>query len=108
MILSYTSGPGPFQLGYSVTRQTGSHLRLTTYEQGEHHLTIPPHSPLRLAVLIFLLTQNPELNTQNFFTRLAPTFHIPHFAFHILSPTANSELKTQNSELASFCPSRSL
>ena len=29
------------KLGYSVTRQTGSHLRLTTYEHGEHHLTIP-------------------------------------------------------------------
>lgn len=25
-------------LGYSITRQTGSHLRLTTYEHGEHHL----------------------------------------------------------------------
>ena len=35
MILCYTSGPGPLQLGYSVTRQTGSHLRLTTYEHGE-------------------------------------------------------------------------
>ena len=29
------------KLGYSVTRQTGSHPRLTTYEHGEHHLTIP-------------------------------------------------------------------
>jgi predicted RNA binding protein YcfA (HicA-like mRNA interferase family) len=36
------------KLGYSVTRQTGSHLRLTTYEHGEHHLTIPQHSPLRI------------------------------------------------------------
>lgn len=29
------------KLGYRVTRQTGSHLRLTTTEHGEHHLTIP-------------------------------------------------------------------
>ena len=29
------------KLGYSATRQTGSHLCLTTYEHGEHHLTIP-------------------------------------------------------------------
>jgi predicted RNA binding protein YcfA (HicA-like mRNA interferase family) len=29
-------------LGYRVTRQTGSHLRLTTFEGGEHHVTIPP------------------------------------------------------------------
>lgn len=25
--------------GYVVTRQTGSHLRLTTTERGEHHVT---------------------------------------------------------------------
>ena len=55
MILSYTSGPGPLQLGYSVTRQTGSHLRLTTYEHGEHHLTIPLHSPLRIGTLSAIL-----------------------------------------------------
>ena len=43
------------KLGYSVTRQTGSHLRLTTYEQGEHHLTIPLHSPLRIGTLSAIL-----------------------------------------------------
>jgi predicted RNA binding protein YcfA (HicA-like mRNA interferase family) len=26
--------------GYAVTRQKGSHLRLTTLESGEHHLTL--------------------------------------------------------------------
>ena len=26
--------------GYTVTRQTGSHLRLTTAEHGEHHIKI--------------------------------------------------------------------
>ena len=39
------------KLGYSVTRQTGSHVRLTTDEHGEHHLTIPLHSPLRIGTL---------------------------------------------------------
>lgn len=29
------------KLGYAITRQTGSHLRLTTTEHGEHHITIP-------------------------------------------------------------------
>jgi predicted RNA binding protein YcfA (HicA-like mRNA interferase family) len=43
------------KLGYSVTRQTGSHLRLTTYEHGEHHLTIPLHSPLRIGTLSAIL-----------------------------------------------------
>jgi predicted RNA binding protein YcfA (HicA-like mRNA interferase family) len=28
-------------LGYEITRQTGSHMRLTTQEHGEHHVTIP-------------------------------------------------------------------
>ena len=43
------------KLGYSVTRQTGSHLRLTTYEHGEHHLTIPLHAPLRIGMLSAIL-----------------------------------------------------
>lgn len=43
------------KLGYSITRQTGSHLRLTTHEHGEHHLTIPLHSPLRIGTLSAIL-----------------------------------------------------
>jgi predicted RNA binding protein YcfA (HicA-like mRNA interferase family) len=39
------------KLGYCVTRQTGSHLRLTTSEGGQHHVTIPNHSPLRVGTL---------------------------------------------------------
>jgi predicted RNA binding protein YcfA (HicA-like mRNA interferase family) len=31
--------------GYGVTRQTGSHMRLTTTVGGEHHITIPRHGP---------------------------------------------------------------
>jgi predicted RNA binding protein YcfA (HicA-like mRNA interferase family) len=27
--------------GYAVTRQKGSHLRLTTFRAGEHHVTVP-------------------------------------------------------------------
>ena len=41
--------------GYQVTRQTGSHLRLTTTEHGEHHLTIPQHNPLRVGTLSAIL-----------------------------------------------------
>lgn len=43
------------KLGYVITRQTGSHLRLTTHEHGEHHLTIPLHSPLRIGTLSAIL-----------------------------------------------------
>ena len=43
------------KLGYSITRQTGSHLRLTTFEHGEHHLTIPQHASLRVGTLSAIL-----------------------------------------------------
>jgi predicted RNA binding protein YcfA (HicA-like mRNA interferase family) len=39
------------ELGYRVSRQTGSHLRLTTREQGEHHVTVPRHAALRVGTL---------------------------------------------------------
>jgi predicted RNA binding protein YcfA (HicA-like mRNA interferase family) len=34
--------------GYTVTRQRGSHIRLTTQQNGEHHVTIPNHPSLRV------------------------------------------------------------
>jgi predicted RNA binding protein YcfA (HicA-like mRNA interferase family) len=43
------------RLGYAVTRQTGSHMRLTTQAGGEHHLTIPDHDSLRLGTLSSIL-----------------------------------------------------
>ena len=43
------------RFGYSITRQTGSHLRLTTLQHGEHHVTIPHHSPLRIGTLSAIL-----------------------------------------------------
>jgi predicted RNA binding protein YcfA (HicA-like mRNA interferase family) len=42
-------------LGYRLTRQTGSHLRLTTTERGEHHLTVPRHAALRVGTLASVL-----------------------------------------------------
>jgi predicted RNA binding protein YcfA (HicA-like mRNA interferase family) len=42
-------------LGYRITRQTGSHLRLTTTEHGEHHITIPRHNPLKIGTLAGIL-----------------------------------------------------
>jgi predicted RNA binding protein YcfA (HicA-like mRNA interferase family) len=37
--------------GYVVTRQVGSHMRLTTQQGSEHHITIPRHSSLRVGTL---------------------------------------------------------
>jgi predicted RNA binding protein YcfA (HicA-like mRNA interferase family) len=42
-------------LGYAVTRQTGSHIRLTTQNQGQHHITIPNHSPIKVGTLNAIL-----------------------------------------------------
>ena len=42
-------------LGYRVTRQTGSHLRLTTLEGGEHHVTVTRHTALRVGTLAAIL-----------------------------------------------------
>lgn len=44
------------QFGYAVTRQTGSHMRLTSSSKGsEHHITIPRHTPLKIGTLNSIL-----------------------------------------------------
>jgi predicted RNA binding protein YcfA (HicA-like mRNA interferase family) len=43
--------------GYAITRQTGSHLRLTSAVRGpEHHVTIPQHKALSVGTLSGVLT----------------------------------------------------
>ena len=42
-------------LGYEITREAGSHLRLTTMVRGQHHLTIPDHDSLRVGTLAAIL-----------------------------------------------------
>lgn len=42
-------------LDYRMTRQTGSHMRLTTLLEGEHHITIPRHNALRIGTLNAIL-----------------------------------------------------
>lgn len=38
--------------GYDITRQTGSHLRLTSTSKGrEHHISIPRHKTLKVGTL---------------------------------------------------------
>jgi predicted RNA binding protein YcfA (HicA-like mRNA interferase family) len=43
------------KLGYEPTRQTGSHIRLTTQLNGEHHVTVPAHNPLKIGTLNAIL-----------------------------------------------------
>ena len=42
-------------LGYIVTRQTGSHIRSSTEQNGQHHITIPKHDPLKIGTLAAIL-----------------------------------------------------
>jgi predicted RNA binding protein YcfA (HicA-like mRNA interferase family) len=42
-------------LGYEETRQTGSHIRMTTRMRGEHHVTVPDHKVLPLGTLKSIL-----------------------------------------------------
>ena len=48
------------RLGYETTRQTSSHLRLTTQRHGEHHVTIPDHDPIRVGKLAGVLADVAE------------------------------------------------
>lgn len=43
------------KLGYAATRQSGSHIRLTTELHGTHHVTIPDHRPLKVGTLSAIL-----------------------------------------------------
>ena len=42
-------------LGYERVRQDGSHMRLTTKQGGQHHVTVPNHSPIKLGTLTGIL-----------------------------------------------------
>lgn len=42
--------------GYAVTRQTGSHIRLTSsFKDSEHHITIPAHKTLKVGTVSAIL-----------------------------------------------------
>ncbi|MBD3186621.1 addiction module toxin, HicA family [Candidatus Bathyarchaeota archaeon] len=46
--------------GFEITRQTGSHLRLTTHLSGEYHITIPNHDPIKIGTLNNILSDIAE------------------------------------------------
>jgi predicted RNA binding protein YcfA (HicA-like mRNA interferase family) len=52
-------------LDYEVTRQTGSHIRLTTKRNGEHHITVPAHDPIKIGTLNAILKGISEHNHLN-------------------------------------------
>lgn len=42
-------------LGYEVSRQRGSHIRITTQRNGEHHEAVPNHHPIKPGLLSGIL-----------------------------------------------------
>jgi predicted RNA binding protein YcfA (HicA-like mRNA interferase family) len=42
-------------LGYSIDHQRGSHIRIATLINGQHHETIPNHSPIKVGTLARIL-----------------------------------------------------
>jgi len=60
-------------LGYRITRQTGSHLRLTCDQPEQHHVTIPNHSELRvgtLAAILSAIAEHHGLSREDLLNRL--------------------------------------
>lgn len=46
------------RVGYEVSRQTGSHIRLTCTARGaEHHITVPNHAALKVGTLSAILSE---------------------------------------------------
>jgi predicted RNA binding protein YcfA (HicA-like mRNA interferase family) len=43
------------KLGYATVRQRGSHIHLVTQRNGEHHVVVPEHSPLKPGTLNAIL-----------------------------------------------------
>ncbi len=43
------------KFGYVVSRRKSSHVRLTTNQNGEHHVTVPDHDPVKIGTLSDIL-----------------------------------------------------
>ncbi|WP_420436928.1 type II toxin-antitoxin system HicA family toxin [Candidatus Poriferisocius sp.] len=55
------------RLGYRTTRQRGSHVRVTTNVNGEHHEVIPLHNSIKAGTLSSILksvASHHEMNVQ--------------------------------------------
>lgn len=48
------------KLGYQFSRQVGSHMMLTTQQNGEHHVVVPNHNPVKTGTLNGILSDVAE------------------------------------------------
>jgi predicted RNA binding protein YcfA (HicA-like mRNA interferase family) len=62
------------RFGYKITRQTGSHIRLTSLFKGnKHHITIPSQKSLKIGTLNNLIndiSEYLEINKNEFISQL--------------------------------------
>ena len=42
---------------YEVTGQNGSHIKVTTEQNGQHHVAIPNHNPIKIGTLNGILSE---------------------------------------------------
>jgi predicted RNA binding protein YcfA (HicA-like mRNA interferase family) len=59
--------------GYEVIRQNGSHIMVTSKRNGEHHLVIPNHNPIKVGTLngiISLVAQHFQIKKEEVLTQL--------------------------------------
>jgi len=45
------------RVGYTATRTTGSHVRLTIQHPSQHQVTVPAHDPLKVGTLAAILSE---------------------------------------------------
>lgn len=53
------------KIGYEITRQKGSHIRLTCRFPQEHHITIPNHDPIKIGTLSSILGDISSMRNQS-------------------------------------------
>lgn len=64
---------GLSSLGYRPTRQSGSHIRVTTQVNGEHHEVIPNQSPIKIGTLqstLSSISKHHNMTVQELLARL--------------------------------------
>ncbi|MEO8124090.1 MAG: type II toxin-antitoxin system HicA family toxin [Burkholderiales bacterium] len=48
------------RLGYRISRQSGSHIRMSLDSEPQHHLTIPAHAVLKTGTLAAILSMTAD------------------------------------------------
>ncbi len=43
--------------GYEITNQRGSHIKITKQQNGEHHIAVPNHHPIKIGTLNGIISQ---------------------------------------------------